>query len=302
VTMTPDPSVVHALSRLASLTYEVPDVAETSAWFADGLCLDVRPHVSGEMLVTTEGDYGRGIPPRVLSLRQGDGPTAQLVKVRFDAHSPAASEAVQRKLQATGVATVTAPANDLDGNGFSFIDMNGLAVEVRLPLPGLDRLLPLSGIRPRRLGHVNIKVPGPAATAAWYIEHLGLKLSERLGDQFLFLRLGTEHHNLAFRGTNSNVNAHHVAMEIHGFESYRPILDRLAAAGYGAEYGPGRHAPGRNFFTYVRDPSSNLRVELFCDMAHIHDEEAYAPRTWRVEDRPHTVNIWGPQPPPTFFE
>lgn len=293
---------VHSLSRLASLTYEVPDVDATAAWFADGLSLDVRQHSSGETLITTDGDYGRGIPPRVLSLRSGEGATAKLAVVRFDARSHASIESLQGALHASGVDMVALPATDLDGEGFAFTDLNGLAVEVHLPLPGLDHSLPLSGIRPRRLGHVNIKVPDPTATAAWYIEHLGLKLSERLGDQFLFLRIGTEHHNLAFRGTGQGVDAHHAAMEIHGFESYRPILDRLAATGCGAEYGPGRHAPGRNFFTYVRDPSSNLRVELFCDMAHIHDEDAYAPRTWAVEDRPHTVNIWGPQPPPTFFE
>jgi catechol 2,3-dioxygenase-like lactoylglutathione lyase family enzyme len=292
----------NSLSRLASLTYEVPNVAACAHWFANALCLDVRDHGAEGVVITTDGDYGRGVPPRVFSLRQGGVTAARLATVRFDAVDVASLESLAGGLSGAGVSVTQLAATDLDGEGFTFRDPNAMEVAVHVPLPGLNLALPATSIRPRRLGHVNVKVPDPMGTAQWYIDHLGLKLSERLGDQFVFLRIGTEHHNLAFRGTSGEVDAHHAAMEIHGFDTYRPLLDRLAQLGYGAEYGPGRHAPGRNFFTYVRDPSSGLRVELFCDMAHIHDEAAYVPRTWHVDQRSHTVNIWGPQPPVTFFE
>lgn len=93
---------------------------------------------------------------------------------------------------------------------------------------------------------------------------------------------------------------HHVAFEVPGWDSFRVICDRLAARGHQIEYGPGRHAPGHQLFVYLRDPSSGLRLELFTDMAHIDDEESYAP-IQRDVDRTRSLNVWGP-PPPSFLE
>jgi catechol 2,3-dioxygenase-like lactoylglutathione lyase family enzyme len=147
-----------------------------------------------------------------------------------------------------------------------------------------------------------MKVPDPKRSFAFYSETLGLALSERIGDGMFFLRAGTEHHNLGIRGGAEHVDAHHVAFEIPGWESYRAICDHLAERGHVVEYGPGRHGPGNNLFIYFREPVSGLRLEFFSDMAHIQDDDEYVPPVWRPEDRPRTVNKWGPAPPESFLE
>jgi hypothetical protein len=71
--------------------------------------------------------------------------------------------------------------------------------------------------------------------------------------------------------------------------------------GHAIEYGPGRHAPGHQLFLYLREPSSGLRLELFTDMAHIDDDEAFHPMRREI-DRARSVNVWGPAPPASFLE
>jgi hypothetical protein len=97
---------------------------------------------------------------------------------------------------------------------------------------------------------------------------------------------------------------HHLGFEIPGWDAYRAILDHLDAVGYGVEFGPGRHAVGRNLFTYLLDPTSGLRIELFCDMARVgHQRDPATPQIrWRAEDRlTRTLNVWGSAPPPASF-
>ena len=82
------------------------------------------------------------------------------------------------------------------------------------------------------------------------------------------------------------------------------MLDHLGKNGFRLHWGPGRHGPGHNLFTYHKDPDGNT-IELFTQLDIIHDEakgyweprpwhETYPqyPRTWEVDIA--TVNIWGP--------
>jgi catechol 2,3-dioxygenase-like lactoylglutathione lyase family enzyme len=130
---------------------------------------------------------------------------------------------------------------------------------------------------------------------------LGLRLSEQIADHLFFLRLATEHHNVGLRGGDC-ADLHHLGFEIEGWHVLQPILDRMAELGHTVEYGPGRHRPGNNIFTYLRDPSSGLRLELFADMAHIPDAASHVPPRWEAGDRmTKTINRWGPTPPESFL-
>ena len=79
---------------------------------------------------------------------------------------------------------------------------------------------------------------------------------------------------------------------------------RLAKNGYRLHWGPGRHGPGHNLFTYHRDPDGHV-IELFTQIDVVHDEskgyweprpwhEEYPmyPKTWQVDLA--TVNQWAP--------
>lgn len=293
--------------RLAHLELTVPDPAATGGFLADGLGLGVE-RVGDVVEVFTDGPYGSPAPVRALVLRPGaDG--VRLREVVFEAAAGADLGATADRLRAAGadVATAEVDAVRFAAGGTSFALVRPAAMAHRpasiahRPAATIHRpALPPSPLRPRRLGHVNVTTPEPAPVVRALTDGLGLRLSEQIGEEFFFLRIGTEHHNIGVRGGPAG-HAHHVALEVAGWDSYRLVCDHLAATGHQVEYGPGRHGPGHNLFVYVRDPSSGLRVELFSDMAHIEDDAGHRPHRWELADRPRTVNRWGPGPPQSFL-
>lgn len=259
-------SAVH----LAAVGIAVPEPQRTADFLREMLEFEIVPDGKGAFDVTAEGEYGLGVPPRMLTLRPGS--ELAVTELVFEGD-------VEQELR----------------------DPEGLLVRVTRRAAPLDRSLAPSDVRPRRLGHVNLSVREPAREAAFYVERLGLRLSEQIGDIIFFLRAGSDHHNFGLRAGAERPTVHHVAFEIAGWESFRTICDRVAARGHVVEYGPGRHGPGHNLFVYLVDPSSGLRLELFADMAHIDDEDAYEVVRWTSADRVRTVNRWGPQPPDSFL-
>ena len=81
--------------------------------------------------------------------------------------------------------------------------------------------------------------------------------------------------------------------------SERRIGDVLRGHHAQLVWGPGRHGPGNNLFTYHVDSTGAL-VEYFADILRIENEETYQWRDW--SDVPEWNNIWGPLPPDNFRE
>jgi catechol 2,3-dioxygenase-like lactoylglutathione lyase family enzyme len=282
--------------RLAAVDVAVPSPAEAATFLAS--MLDFERHGDdGAEHLTTEGEYGVEPPARVISLVPG--PELGVAGLTFDVGSEPGLAALRDRLDRLGVAHE--PLDDgAGGPGTRMVAPGGVPVTCRLPAPPFAGALAPSDVRPRRLGHVNLKVPDPAAASSFFCDALGLRLTEQVGEMLFFLRVNADHHNLAFRAAPS-ANVHHVAFEVPGWDSLRVVCDHLAARGHVIEYGPGRHAPGHQLFLYLREPSSGLRLELFTDMAHIDDEDGFRPIR-RDIDRMRSVNVWGPAPPASFLE
>jgi catechol 2,3-dioxygenase-like lactoylglutathione lyase family enzyme len=278
------------LGRLAGVTVGVPDPGETARFLGAGLGFALRATEDG-WLALCDGDYGaRG--QAAIELRPH--PATELLRATFEVAEGYDLEALAGRLAAAGLASAPTPAG-----GLAFADpaRNPLACEpaVAVAKPGFAPL------RPRRLGHLNLKAPDPPAAAAFYRDVLGLRLSEQIGDALFFLRIAAEHHNVGLRPGDRGA-LHHLGFEIAGWHAYQPLLDHLDTLDFKVEYGPGRHGPGRNLFAYVCDPSSGLRIELFADMAQIADETAHEPLRWEAGDRmTKTINRWGPTPPASFL-
>ena len=285
--------------RLGSVTVAVPDPAATAAFLHEGLGFHVTPRADGGVNATTGGEYAQPAPGRHLTLLPGA--TAELREITFDVADGYPFGELERRAAERGVTTTPVSADADGGAGIALTDPSGLRLVCRPAGAPSAVTPPASPLRPRRLGHINVKVPDPAATAGLLTGLLDLKLSEQIGDGLFFFRVGSEHHNMGVRGGSPHPDVHHLGFEVAGWDSYRMICDHLAELGHKVEYGPGRHGPGHNFFVYLRDPSSGLRLELYSDMAHIHDEASYTPPRWEMSDRGNTVNRWGPAPPESFL-
>ncbi len=165
-------------------------------------------------------------------------------------------------------------------------------------------------LRPTKLGHVAAYTSALDPMQSFYQDLLGFRWSDTVGDFFVFLRCNADHHAANFMASRKYQGMHHVAYEMRDPNHLIAMLDHLAQNKIRLHWGPGRHGPGHNLFTYHRDPDGNV-VELFTQIDVVHDEskgyweprpwhEEYPmyPKTWEVDLA--TVNQWGPIDPPSL--
>ena len=134
----------------------------------------------------------------------------------------------------------------------------------------------------------------------FYIDVLGFRWSDTIGDFFTFLRCNVDHHAINLMQSDKRSGLFHVAYEVRDFLQLKDHLDHLATRGHTLEWGPGRHGVGHNIFSYHRDPDGNL-VELFTEIDLIYDEETahFEPRPWHEAGRRDRGCGSSPLAPPT---
>ncbi len=165
------------------------------------------------------------------------------------------------------------------------------------PFPDVARRsTDLPPFHPRKLGHVNVLTQDVRRLAAFYVDELGFAVSDRLGDEGIWLRLNADHHVHAMLEKDVT-HFHHFALELRDIGEVRLLLDHLARHGRWVVWGPGRHGVAASIFAYIRIPEEELIVELYCDMEQL--LPGHEPRDW--EDTPHSSNTWGTLPPRTYF-
>ena len=159
-------------------------------------------------------------------------------------------------------------------------------------------------LRPTKLGHLAAFTPDLRGMQGFYENLLGFRWADAVGDFFVFLRCNTDHHAANFLQSTTRQGLHHIAYEMRDLNHLQIMIDHLAVEGYRLVWGPGRHGPGHNVFTYHHDPDGNM-IELFTELDVVHDEAKgyWEPRPWHetFPSRPKTwevdlatVNIWGP--------
>jgi catechol 2,3-dioxygenase-like lactoylglutathione lyase family enzyme len=187
----------------------------------------------------------------------------------------------------------------------SFADPKGTMIDVFTTAQPFDRKGPTAGIGPLKLGHLAFCVEDPKFFADFYMRVLGFRLSDWIEDWFVFLRCGPDHHTVNFvQGKTTRM--HHVAFELKDWAQIQTACDFLGGRNIQLAWGPGRHGPGHNIFTYHRNPDDQI-VELFTELDKMMDESLgyFDPRPWH-RDRPQRPKVWGSDaprdiwgPPPT---
>jgi len=182
-------------------------------------------------------------------------------------------------------------------------DPDGHGIELVPFAPGDDRrpaiarsTSTLPGFHPRKLGHVNSLTGDIAQMTYFYREVLGMRITDRLGAEGVWLRTGSDHHVLALIDKGF-AHLHHLAFELTDWGELRVALDHLAQHGRWLAWGPLRHGVGQNLSAYVRIPEEECFVELFSDMERLGPE--HEPRDW--PDNVHSSNTWGILPPRSYF-
>jgi catechol-2,3-dioxygenase len=288
------------ITRIGHVGLVVPDVDRYAAFLVDGLGLHE---------VAREGDHVLlGLNSRHHQVRLTEGPYG-CDGVGFDVSDAAALADWRERITAAGLQiTRDTPVHASAQDGFSFEMPAGPTVELCAGVALAPALAgdPLDHYRAkdrgpaklRKLGHVSIGSPDPAAVQRVFVDVLGFRISDRFGDVLTWARCNSDHHSVGFAPAAAP-GAQHVAYELESFAHYEELADRLAQRGTRLIWGPGRHGPGNNLFVYFLDPEGGM-IEVYSDMVRIEDEAGYVAHEW--DDLQAVGNSWGPLPDPSWAE
>jgi catechol 2,3-dioxygenase len=183
----------------------------------------------------------------------------------------------------------------------------GLAAAIRCVAPGgvvlelytgmereplsLDNVLqPIA----QKISHVTLGTEDKPELETFLLDVLGFRVSDQVGGVVTWMRCDTDHHGMAVAAIESGSRMHHYAFELESWSSIGAYADRIARDGQKFLWGPGRHGPGFNIFTYLSDPDGVV-VEACADLLRIDNDAIYRPIDW--DDNPNAMNLWGPDMP-----
>ena len=144
--------------------------------------------------------------------------------------------------------------------------------------------------------------------AEFYVQVLGFRVSDWIGDFFVFMRCNADHHAVNFI-TGKNIEMHHIAFELRDFSHMQAACDLFGERKIPIIWGPVRLGPGHNVATFHRNHDDWV-VEFYTELDQMKDEALgyFDPRPWH-RDRPqrpkvwdrHEGSMWGLAPAPDFF-
>ena len=172
-------------------------------------------------------------------------------------------------------------------------DPSGLEVDLFPARPVSQQRPPNEGVTPRKLGHTAFFTPNIQATMQFYTEVLGFRVSDWIGDFFVFMRCNPDHHTVNFL-SGPQRGLHHIAFELNDWNHVKEACDLLSQHDLDLIWGPGRHGPGHNIFTYHLNPDG-FAIEMFTELDIMSVEESgyFDPRPWH-KDKPQRPKVWDP--------
>jgi catechol 2,3-dioxygenase-like lactoylglutathione lyase family enzyme len=258
---------------------------------------------AGDAVFLTHG------PPQA-SLELRAGLVTALDHFALQARSDVALSQLSERLDTVGTAWAEGPRDPGVERTIRFQIPTGHTVDVvlhasdsRVPygVQGQPGYVP-SGVRPRRVGHINLSAADVAGAAEFFTAVLGFRTSDLIfGEEdrleAAFLRCSSLHHTVAISAGQDG--CFHYAYEVDTTQDLVRLGDLLDVVGYRFLWGPGRHGAGDNVAAYHPDPSG-LLVETYAEMQMI-DDDRWHPRRWSMSD-PRVGNIWGAaaDPAPVF--
>ena len=165
------------------------------------------------------------------------------------------------------------------GYGLRVFDPDGRLIEVSAAVAtrAARELEPGESI-PRKVSHIVLNSAQIEETVGFYVRELGFQVIDWLGDFMAFLRVGGDHHVLAItRAPHSSFN--HIAFDMRGLEEYLRGTGRLMRHGVRPIWGPGRHGPGDNTFSYFVDPNGNV-AEYTSELMQLKPGAEYCGKVW----------------------
>ena len=287
------------VTEIRYVGYAVPDLEAERAFYRDIWGLVEAGEKDGMAHFATcahDGAY-------VVRLRGAEQKRIDVIALAADTRADV--DALHDKVAAAGCRIIFAP-KQLEtlggGYGFRFFSPDGLPFEVSAEVArGPSRALERWEGLPERISHIVLHSPDHKAAVQFFIDVLGFRLSDWIGDFMAFLRCNAWHHRIAILPGPPCLN--HVAYDMHGVDDVIRGLTRLKSHGVEVQWGPGRHTAGDNVFSYFVTPNG-FAVEYTAELEQV-DEGSWTPQVY--QPTPQIMDQWGigvggpqamPQPAP----
>ena len=235
----------------------------------------------------------------VVRLRQAEQKRIDVIALATDARSDV--DALHDKVVAAGCTIITAP-HDLTtpggGYGFRFFSPDGLPFEISSDVAhGTPREMIRWDAVPQKISHIVLHSPDHKAMVRFFVDVLGLRVSDWLGDFMCFLRCNSAHHRLALLPGPACLN--HVAYDMLTLDDMMRGISRLRKKGTDILWGPGRHTAGDNTFSYFTTPNG-FAVEYTSELEHVdfdtHVDKVHVPGPTVMDQ--WGIGVGGPQTMP----
>lgn len=267
--MTPDASTAAtallAVHSVDEFVFSVPDLEAARQFYASfGLTCATR----------TAAGAVRLRPSAALGPHPAGGGT-QAAVVAQPGHPRGDAPRFAERLDQQGIARITAPAGADDG-GIWIAGPDGLPLQLRAapksspsapapqtppqPCANAGRAPARSRaprVQPLYLSHILLFSADVARATRFYVDMLGLRVSDTSGDVIAFLHSphGSDHHLIAL-AKSGGLGLHHTSWCVASLDDVGLGMEQMSAAGHGEGWGVGRHVLGSNYFRYVRDPGA----------------------------------------------
>lgn len=273
------------VQRLGHITYEVSDLAAATEEMTSSGQLEVAESRDGEVFL--RGDLHH------YWLRLVAGPSNRFVRVGYEVGTERNLEEIARRLEGRGVAWKTcddAIADDRVEQSLRFTDSDGIEVELYTHMLDAPTRRVSNRVRLEELLHAVFFVRDVPASAAFYQEVLGFKVSDWTERAAVFMRCGNRyHHSLAFfQMPGSAGSLAHYAVLCEDIDDVMVARNDGLARGVELAEDLVRHGPSGSVGVYLRS-TTGLSYE-FCTWHAQIDDPGHQPRILPVGRS--TVNIW----------
>ena len=279
---------LHALSRgdrprdalVATLDYlelSTTDLVATGDYYCRVLGYEIEK--IGESLI------GRGLDRTIVLV---PGPARHLALAGYRLPDAEELARLRARIAAAGVPAQHGSTR-IFADAVSVVDPDGTCFSF-----GIGEVYRLSESRfpPARLQHLVMASRQPERIVRFFTKTLGFTISDDVLDEkgevrTSFLRSSQEHHSFAvFKAAEDRLDHH--CYETTDWNAIRDWCDHMAIERVPLKWGPGRHGPGNNLFTFVHDPDGNW-IELSAELECVKHDRPVG--YWPHEER--TLNSWG---------
>lgn len=283
------------VSEIRYVGYGVTDLEAERAFYADVWGLEPVPTDDGMAYFKAKGHDEH----HVVRLRQSE--VKRVDVIALSAESRGDVDALADKVRASGARLLGEPAelgSPGGGYGFRFFSPDGLPFEISSDVAhgGSAAVERWDGV-PVKISHIVLHSPDHKALTQWFIDVLGFRLSDWLGDFMSFLRCNSAHHRIAILPGPPCLN--HVAYDMEGVDGMMRGIHRLKLKGVDIAWGPGRHTAGNNTFSYFVTPNG-FAVEYTSELEEVDDAsweaQVYTPAPLVMDQ--WGIGVGGPQTMP----